>query len=248
MRIVRGARCIESVEPRQSRFDVRKRNALCFWRPCDHNNRDLQRPRRRDLAVGLVAAGVLGDDDVDPLAYEEGFLGLRIEWRAGLDEAHLWRQRDVAGGVDRARDVGVLWRGRERSKLKSPDREEDAAWRFAEGLGRFKRARDHAPGIAVACLPWRADERSDGDARRVGRNYSVGGDPHREGMGCIDDGANTLVDKIAVEALRAAEAADPCWQRQGARSGRAAGERYDRVETVISAKMLCEPARFARAA
>jgi len=248
MRIVRGARRIESVEPSQSRLDVRKRDALRFCWPRDHDDWDLQRPRRRDLAVGLVTAGILGDDDVDLLACEEGCLRLLIEGRAGLDEAHLRRQRDVAGGVDRAREIGVLWRGRERCKLEAANREEDAARCFAEGLGRFEWARDHAPTIAVARFPGRADERSDRDARRVGRHYGVGGDAHREGMGCVDDGVDTLADKIAVEALCAAEAADPRRERQGARRRRAAGERYDRVEAVISAKMLCEPARFARAA
>ena len=76
-----GRRRHGMIEPGNHLLDRRHRRDIRQDRALQHDDRQAQRARRFDLAVGGVAAAVLGDDDLDAVALEQGTV-LRLGERA----------------------------------------------------------------------------------------------------------------------------------------------------------------------
>ena len=79
------------IDHRGKRFDGFGRGNVRQGRSANHDHLDAQRPRRGDLAVGRLAAAVLGHDDIDAVVPKQGVFVSLPEWPA--------RQRYSASGT-----------------------------------------------------------------------------------------------------------------------------------------------------
>lgn len=206
--------------------------------------------RRLDLGVGRRAAGVFRNDHVDPFGGEETGLGGLVERAALEDEAQTGREWRCVRGIDQPGDVVMLRRAGKGGKLKPSDAEEHAA-RGNIG-GKEPRGGPGAvhlgPSVAVFLYPGRTQNRGERQADlRAGRDR-ICRDPRRERVRRIDDCIRGVLPDPARQALNAAKAADPQWQRL--RSGRfcATGERQHGVEARISRDEPGKGRGFCRAA
>ena len=83
------------IEPRRHRVDGRDRRHVRQGRPAQQDHRKAERARRRDLAVGGVAAAVLRHHHVDRVGGEQGAIVLFPEWppRADVDRVRHGERR-----------------------------------------------------------------------------------------------------------------------------------------------------------
>ena len=79
-------------------------------RPAQHDHVDSERSCRHDLAVGRIAAAVLGDDDID-LMFRHQFpvIGLR-EWSACREVGRIWHRQWRIDRINAADEIAVLRR------------------------------------------------------------------------------------------------------------------------------------------
>ncbi len=200
-----------------------------------------------ELGVGGEAAAVLGDEDLDPVAAEEGFfLGLDEGAAAGDDLGSGEGVR--VGGLDAAEEVTVLGGGAEGGGLLAADGEEDAGRGGAEGLGGGGHVGDGGPAVAGLRGPGRAGK---DEARRAGQTAGLGGvlrDLPGEGVGGVDEDVDAFGFEPAGEARRAAEAADAERGRLRAGVAGAAGQREGDAQAAAIGEAGGEVARFGGAA
>lgn len=214
----------------------------------DHHHLDPELSRRRYLAKGGRAAAVLGNDGVDPVAFEQFRfipLGKRAGGENGGSIGQVERRRYR---VDAAYDVAVLRRFLEMEGLLPADREEDTARRLSKGGDRLGDTVDASPAITGAGLPVGAAEREDWRTRYSSRSGGVLRDPRSEGVRRVYEEGDALVQQECGESLRPPEAAYACRKRLRAGFGRAAGKGDRSVVARIGGKVLRELPRLGRSA
>ena len=162
----RAAReCERMIEPGHRVLDRLDRRHLRQHRPAQHDHRQAERARRRDLAVGRRAAAVLRDDDLDPMLLEQrAIVGFRERPAAG-DIARMRHGERRIDRIDAAHEIMVLRRAGERRELLAAEREKDAA-------RRVLRARAAAAGISATSV-----QRSPATAIQGGRRSASSGTP-----------------------------------------------------------------------
>ncbi len=168
----------------------------------DHHHLDPELSRRRYLAKGGRAAAVLGNDGVDPVAFEQFRfipLGKRAGGENGGSIGQVERRRYR---VDAAYDVAVLRRFLEMEGLLPADREEDTARRLSKGGDRLGDTVDASPAITGAGLPGGAAEREDWRTRYSSRSGGVLRDPRSEGVRRVYEEGDALVQQECGESLR----------------------------------------------
>lgn len=218
-------------------------------RPLHHDHGEPEPARRDQLADGSLAAGILGDDDLDALADHEIGLVIGMEGAALLDDRDIVQGQAIADRFDDAHEIAMLRRIGEGRQFEPADGEEDAL-RLSSQRGNGGLHIGHgAPAVTFARSPWLAPDREQRDVLGLAGGLRVIGHNRREGMGGVDHSDNALLGQIAPQATDAAEPADADGKVQRAGVGGMARERDDgaNVGGLIS-EMLVQRDCFARAA
>ena len=194
-------------------------------RPAQHDDRQSQRSRRRDLAVCRRAAAVFGDHDLDAMLLEQGAF-VRLGERAtggDVDSArHHERRHDY---LDATHQITVLRRVRKGCDFLAAEREKDVARHVAECLDGTRRIANLDPVVARDGRPARTAQSKQYNSRSGRGGSCVRGNRGRIRMRCINENIDLLVEEIICQALGAAKTADPHRNRLQRWSARAARER-----------------------
>ncbi len=218
-------------------------------RPLHHDHREPEPARRDQLANGGLAAGILGDEDLDALADHEIGLVIGMEGAALLDHRDLVQRQTVADRLDDAHEVAMPRRIGEGRQFKPADGEEDALRLAAKRGDCGLHVGNASPAVAFAWLPRMAADREQRHVLGLAGGLRVIGHDRREGMRGVDDGDDALLGKIATQAGDAAEPADADRQVQRTRVGGMTGERDDGANVgSLAGEVLVQRDCFARAA
>ena len=214
----------------------------------NHDDRQAEFARRGDLGVGRIAAGVLGNDDVDPAVAQQRPLGIEVERSASLQNDEIGWQSGGVGSIDTARHIVVLRCGREKVQILAAETEEHTPWRRTEHPCGGVRVRHDLPAIAWLGLPGGAHDRHERNAEPHAGFDGIAGNLVGVGMRGIDH----RIDALGLEPLRQtshpAEAADARRDRLRTRVRGASGQRQDRLVPRIVRKQAGEGGCFGRAA
>ena len=131
------------------------------YRALDHDDWQAERTRRFNFGVGGVAAGILGQHNLDAVFAEQADVVLRGKRSARLDEDDVRQSEGAFGQIDQADDVGMLRGGLQFGERKAADAAEDIARRGANGLdgsGDIRCEVQRSPGCG--CQAGRSTARS----------------------------------------------------------------------------------------
>ena len=196
-------------EPGNSGFGTFDGVSIRLVRTRNHHNRNPEPARGFDLGVGRRSAGVFRDEQINLLALEKRRFRRQVEGAATGQQPEIGRQSDIAGRVDRARDVVMMRRACEGAKLQAAKREKNAARVRPERVGSGFGVRDGKPGVAGLGLPGRAYDRGKRDRKPGAGDDRVGRDLVGVGVRGVNDRSRCIQLQPVNQAVRAAEAADP---------------------------------------
>jgi len=214
----------------------------------DHHDLDAELSRGPDLGVRCRPAGILGDDHVDPVGFQQACFVIDIERPAGQQVAAVGNVKRRIDGVDAAYEIGMLRRVGEVAGLLATDGEEDAPRRRSEHVDCGIHVRNPGPPVCGFRRPLRTAQRKDGYTRSLGRLRGVRGDAIGKGMGGVHKQVDIFFSQVISQSLDAAEAADSRRQGQGFGVDRPSGKRYGGVETAALGDSFGQRARLRRAA
>ncbi len=213
-------------------------------RALNHHDRQAKRARRLDLGDGGIAAGVLGQNNLNAVIAEKLDVVLRREGAARLNEDDVRQSEGRGGQIDQAYNVSVLRRGLQLGEGEAADPAENLPGLGANRLDSGGHIRRKRPIVAGLGLPGRS---FDGKQRRAGgRSRFDGVAAHLRGKGMrrVHQHIDPLVAQIADEPFDAAKPAASRRDRLGARRGSPAGEGKRGIETAVPGEQPCKRARF----
>ena len=217
-------------------------------RAAHHDDLDAERARRRDLAIGGVAAAVLRDDDIDLVGCHQGAIVGLAKRAARRDVGHVRQRQWRVDRIDAAEQVIVLWPIGECRDVVAAERNKDIAALLSNGAHRGTGVVNFGPSIARDGVPWWSVQHQKRHGAASRGFHCVGGNHGRIGMRGVDQSVDAFGGKICGQALGAAEAADAYRHRMRDRRGGAAGERQGHIEPAALREAFAEQARFRGAA
>lgn len=181
----------------------------------DHDHLEPKRARGRDLAVGGAAAGILGDDDIDPLFQKQFALACLTEGTAGEYVAAIRHGERWIDRIDAADEIIVPRSRREATGFLASDCEKDAPWSAAE-RGDSRVDILHAnPVVTRHRTPVRSQQGKDRNPGLLGSGGSIDGDLVGEGMGRINKQIDAFLSQIINQAFDTPESSNSSGQGQG---------------------------------
>ena len=210
----------------------------------DHHDRQAERAGGFDLGDRCIAAGILGQDNLDAVLAKQAEVVLRREGAARLDEDDVWQIERAFGQVDQADDVDVLRRGLKLGEGETADAAEDFSLRRAnrlDGGGHIGREGPIVAGLRLPGGPFDSEQRRAGCRSRFD---GVAAHLRGERMRGIHERIDTFVLQIADEAFDTAEAAVSGSDRLGAWRRGPAGEGECGCKTAVRREQPCKRARF----
>ncbi|ODS01988.1 hypothetical protein AUC69_00345 [Methyloceanibacter superfactus] len=153
----------------------------------------MERARRGDLAVGRLAAAILGDHHVDAMPLQQHAVVRLAEGapRGEIDGVGHGKRR--IDRIDAAHQINMLGRRGEGRYLFSAERKKDAPGRGAQGRDCFGDRIHLDPLIAIRLLPSSTPERDERHAGKRGGADCVGRDLRGVRMGGVNQRADRLV-------------------------------------------------------
>ncbi len=136
-----------------------------FMRTRNHHDRNPKLAGGFDLRIGRSSPRVLGNKHIDLLLPEECRLGSPVEGASVKQQPDMWRQRDIFGRVDRARDIMMMRSRCEGAKLGATETEKNPARLRPKRVGGSLGACDRQPSIARLRLPYGARDRGQRDRK-----------------------------------------------------------------------------------
>ena len=216
-------------EPEKRVGDSLDRRRVGQGRARHHDHGKGECPRGVELGRGSRAAGVLGHDHVDGMAFEQGPLVLEFERPSRRDQFCTRGQLVEWRRFDASHDIEVLRGLAERREFGASCSEENPLRRFAERCGGFFDVFHRGPAIAVTLCPGRS-----ANGKQIHTRDSRGFDRVRfhlpgKWMGCVDQNIEALLGEDAGETFGTAESAfaQLAWQLNRLRS--TPGERNNDV-------------------
>ena len=186
-------------------------------RPAQHDDRDCERTRRRDLAVAGVPAAIFGDQNVDSAPLEQRAFILRAE-RAAHRQIFGTRQLEWRRNwIDAADDIVMLRRRHEGRELLATHCQKYAARQLSQLARGFRHCADLLPAVTFLLDPWRPTQHQEADIGEPRSLDRVARDLHGEGMGCVNERADALRCEIIGKPPCAAKPADAEWDRSADR-------------------------------
>lgn len=218
------------------------------WAAFDHDDLDTKCPRRDDLAIGSIAAGILGDHDVDVLVLQQLPLVRLAEGAACQDVAAIRHGEWRIDRIDTADEIAMLWRLGEAAGLLAADGEENPAGFGSKRGDCLLNVFDAGPDVALTRFPGGTTQREERNGRFFRSHGRVCGDLVGKRMGRVDEQVDAFLSQVIDESVDAAETTDARRQGQGLGVGSAAGQRNRRNEIRTPRQPFGQPARFGRAA
>ena len=130
--------------------------------PVDHEHRQAEPPGGIDLGAGAFAAGVPGNEKVDPVRFQKGALS-RFGKRPSIDDdVVMWQRGARVRGVDEPQEIVMLRDGLEDRDFRSPNGKENPPGRTVKRSGRSGHVRHPGPSITWAGRPRRSCKRDQG--------------------------------------------------------------------------------------
>lgn len=195
-------------QPVDHRLDGMKLAARWQGRSRDHDDGQAEFACRHQLGARAIAAGILGNDDLDGMFVQKRPVRFDRE-RSAIDDDAVTRQgRRRLRLVDEAQQIMVLRLRGEGGEVLTPERQHHASGGTGKGSHRFIDIRYIAPVVARFARPWRARQ---GDKRYAGliRGFAgIGAHRGGEGMGRIDQMRDSVRLQKMGEPFRPAETAD----------------------------------------
>ncbi len=218
------------------------------FRPCNHDDRQTQRPRGVQFRFSGGTARIFRNDHLDAM-FGKQLLVLDLRERPARGDDFCARRQGFGWrSIDAADEVIVPWRGGEGGEVFSADCQQDTARAVAQSGGGLGHAGHLAPVVALFGLPGGALDKKQRDLRGTSGGGGIGAHLHGEGVGGDNQRLDVLLFDIAGEARDPAEtAAAPGNVRQARRSGNA-GQREHRTETRIARQQPGQSGGFAGAA
>jgi len=183
------------------------------YRPINQNDWNLQESSRFELRLGTASAGVLGDDDLDPVVGQK-LQVLRLGKGATRDHRFCVGQRQMAvGRIDQSQKIVVLRLGSKKRERLLADSKKDARRSIGQrpdsGFGVW----DMLPVVARSRDPGRPFQHQKRDADAIACGQGILAHPGRERVGCIDDMGNSFGFEPCNKSVHTTKATDT--HRQG---------------------------------
>ena len=198
-------------EPGDGSLGILYGQSARFMRTRNHHDRNPKLAGGFDLRIGRSSPRVLGNKHIDLLLPEECRLGSPVEGASVKQQPDMWRQRDIFGRVDRARDIMMMRSLCEGTKLEATEGEKNMTRLRSKRVGGGFRARHHLPYIIRLRLPCGARDRGQRDRELPARGHDMGRDLIGVGMRRVNDGLYFLLLQPCGKPVDAAKAADPHW-------------------------------------
>ena len=200
---------------------LRALTLLPFWErwPVHHDDGYLQRSGRFDLGIGVGATGVLADDAVHRMAFEQCDFIIQLKRPARHNQlitaAGQW-QRFISL-IDHPEHIALLTGlGRKSSKLLTANGQKDAAksWRGTRRhhLRRSLHIWHRDPLIASLQRPAWPLHRQQGNARCSAGGMCITAHLRCKRMRGVDDMADAVFSQISEQAIHTAKAPHAHWQ------------------------------------
>lgn len=201
---------------------------VSLWRigPVDHEYRQTEPPGGIDLGAGAFAAGISGNEKVDPERFQKIALGRFCKWPSINDDIVMWQRGALLRSVDESQEIVMLRRDLEDRDFRSPNGKENPLGRTAKRLGGFGHVRHSGPTITRAGRPRRSSKHDQGHASGCAGRDSVPAYLGGEGVGGVDQVRNGMVLEIVDQARCAAKSPGSSrqWLRDGIRHATSVGE------------------------
>ena len=213
--------------PVQNLFDGADLVSLQRVGSIDHEYRQAEPPGGIDLGAGAFAAGIPGNEKVDPVRFHKVTFGRLCKWPSINDDVVMWQCGAFLRGIDESQEIAMLRRGLEDRYFRSPNGKEDASGRIAKRSGGSGHVGHSDPAIARAGRPRRSCKRDQGYAGSCAGRDRVPAHLRGVRVGGVDQMRNGMVLEIVGQARCAAEPPGSSPQRlcDGIRHATSVGER-----------------------
>ena len=240
----RGAQCLQK---REDTGDIVNPGYVGTQRRLNDHHRQIQFTRGDELRSRGTAAGILRDDDVDPLASHQFALGFELEGTAIEQNFVIGQFRKVTWVIYGADEIVVLRGAGEVIEPETTGGQQDAPWCVAQCHRGFVEICDVDPTVSRLTKPGRANVGDDRNGGLSGGRGGVVADPSGKRMGGIHEGVDAMVTQPGRQAGDPAEATDARRDGLSRGIGGATGERKRRIDVRTIGERASEPARFRRA-
>lgn len=139
-----------------------------FVRPLQHDDGKAKHSCGEKLGLRGLTTGIFADDIFDMMLTQQRQLSFQRERRASIDPQRIG-QRFGGNFINAAHQIEMLWRGCIGGKLQPADRQENAAGFCSERVDGLVMMLHHDPLVARHRLPFRPQQREDGNLRKAGR-------------------------------------------------------------------------------
>lgn len=188
---------------------------------------------RVELRARAGSAGILRDDEIDPVLDQERPVLVLAERSTRDHRLGIPKGKGQVRRIDQPQKIVVLRLDGERAEILPPDGKEDTRGRLRKRIGGRSEGWNMRPLVPQAGAPGCALEGAKRDVRDLAGDQGVAADFGREGMCRIDDMGNALRAQVAGKAVGATKSSDPGWQGLPDRRRGAPGIGKARIHTTI---------------
>ena len=196
----------------------------------DHDHRNAQGARRRELGIRLRAAAVFGDQHINALRAHQSDLVINGKWAARENECGVARHFMRRRLINAAHEIGMRAGTPESAERQTAHREKDPPRTRTQGINRRFNVADALPVITLSGAPFRTREDQTRDVKRLAGLCRMTRHLRGEGMRRIDHAGDRLAFEIGDQTLNTTKAANS--MRDGWTGWRfsATGKREDRIK------------------
>lgn len=195
--------------------------------PVDHEYRQAEPSGGIDLGTGAFAAGIPGNEEIDPVRFQKVTLSRFCKWPSINDDVMVWQCGALLRGVDKSQEIVMLRFGLEDRDFRSPNGKEYPLGRTAKRPGGLRHVRHSGPAVTWAGSPRRSCKRDQGHACGRASRDRIPAHLGGERVGGVDQVRNGMVLEIIDQARCAAKSPGSSRQRlcDGVHHATGVGER-----------------------
>ena len=228
-------------------FKIKSHTAFGQSGALDHDHRNAQGARRRELGIRLRTAAVFGGQHLDALSAHQSNLVINRKRTAREDECGVARHFMRGRLINAAHEIGMRVGTPESAERQTAHSQKHAPRTRTQGINcRFNIA-DALPVIALFGAPFRTRENKPRDVKRLAGFRRMTRHLRGERMRRIDHAGDRLAFEIGNQTLNTAKAANA--MRDGWTGWRfgATGKREDRIKIGAINQSARDSARLRRA-
>lgn len=202
-----------TAEPRHNFCRCR---GLLSWRHCravDHQDRQSEAARGRNLCECRRTSRVFGNDKVDAVILNQAPVRVFGKWATVHDHMGVGQGQRPRRRIDQAQQIEMLRVRREIRQMHSPHCQHHSQRRTIQRRDGSGNVRNGFPSIFGSCAPGRAGQCDQGHAGPPAGGNSVAAHLSGKGVRCIDDMRDLMRLQIVMQAGHASKAPHTLWQR-----------------------------------